>query len=74
MAGSVWLWCSGAFHEGELPKETPSQFTAEPAGEDAQWVGQVRKFFTQSGRRSRQGGEVGYPCFAVDRSFAVILS
>lgn len=46
----------------ELPKETPSQVTTESVSEDAQFVGQVRKFFTQSGRRSR---EVRYSCFEV---------
>lgn len=66
MAGSVWSWCSvcpasGAFHKGELPKTTPSQVTTEPAGEDAQCVEWVRKFFTQSGRRSREGEKLDIP-------------
>lgn len=70
VAASVWSWCSGcpasgAFHKGELPKETPSQVTTEPGGEDTQRVGQVTKFFTQSGKRPGEGGEVRYPCSAV---------
>lgn len=71
VAGSV-CWCpehpnSGAFHEGELPKETPSQVTTEPVSEDAVWEAGEKgcKFFTQSGRRSGEGGEARYSCFAM---------
>lgn len=74
-------WCpehpnSGAFHEGELPKETPSQVTTEPGSEDAVWEAGEKgcKFFTQSGRRSGEGGEARYSCFAMYLQFAVILS
>lgn len=66
---SLCLCGHGTQGAHSMPKEMPSWIITEPVGEDAQWVGQVRKFFTQSGRR-----EVRYSCFAVQLWFAVILS